>query len=373
MRTRITSKDADSTSRPDHEPVSPLQKNGGTVDRVAEARRRSELRRRIDPLTHKRQFTYDEFEFMYAMQQYKTLVDRIFPVWSELLHILFALGYEKAEATGQNRSDNTAGAEHEFVQAMEGYRQSTGRKFPLSHEVLNVLRSLGYRKTNRSGSESQQPDVSEEVRGSQPNTLSEQEMFDPRRFIAMSPQDLIEKLYSAGILVVSPEAGRDTGSVALPEDDKEPASLDAMLASLPKDATYAEQAQAARNITYEVRQRLAKQIAPALNAVIQENDRETLDEKKAICDFVNDELEPLGLAVQCPNTGLPGKLKATSGSWPGLGTFYFEVYVDGKQKKSAYSERLPTLVLMDAYPPKELGTVQEIVGTKSKRAAPPLP
>lgn len=98
-----------------------------------------------------------------------------------------------------------------------------------------------------------------------------------------------------------------------------------------------------------------------------------LDAKKAICDVVNDSLEPLGLAVQCPNTGLPAKLKATSGSWIGIGRFYFEVYIDGKQKKSTYSDTLPNLVLMDAYPPKELGTLQEILGTKSKNAAHPLP
>src|SRR5262249_4685112 len=124
-------------------------------------------------------------------------------------------------------------------------------------------------------------------------------------------------------------------------------------------------------LTHEVRQGVAEELADALNERIRRPDmpHDTLEEKKAICDFVNGELEPLGLAVRCPNTGLPAKLKATSGSYIGTGRFYFEIYVDGKQKKSAYSDTLPSLHLMDAFPPKELGThFQDLVGPKASRS-----
>jgi hypothetical protein len=158
-----------------------------------------------------------------------------------------------------------------------------------------------------------------------------------------------------------------------PSTDHPDTSLDRLLSNVPKNAPYEEQAEAASQLTHEMRLRLAERLAPALNATTQQMPQATLEEKKLICDFVNGELEPLGLAVQCPNTGLPGKLKATSGSWPGVGRFYVELHVDGKQKKSTYSDTLPDLVLMDAYPPKELGTVREILGTKSKAAGHSLP
>jgi hypothetical protein len=37
-------------------------------------------------------------------------------------------------------------AECEFILAMERYKRETRRRFPSWHEVLGVLKSLGYRK-----------------------------------------------------------------------------------------------------------------------------------------------------------------------------------------------------------------------------------
>ncbi len=36
------------------------------------------------------------------------------------------------------------GAEVEFMQALEKYKMTTGRRFPTCSEILTVLRSLGY-------------------------------------------------------------------------------------------------------------------------------------------------------------------------------------------------------------------------------------
>ncbi|AGA30467.1 hypothetical protein [Singulisphaera acidiphila] len=46
--------------------------------------------------------------------------------------------------------------ESEFIQAMQEYKKASGRMFPTWSEVLEVLQSLGYRKTdpNASGTES---------------------------------------------------------------------------------------------------------------------------------------------------------------------------------------------------------------------------
>ena len=93
-----------------------------------------------------------------------------------------------------------------------------------------------------------------------------------------------------------------------------------------------------------------------------------LDGKKKVCDFVNSELERLGLAVKCPNTGLPAKLKASTGNWPGKGTFYFEVYIDGNRKKPTWSDTLPEMQLIDAAPFQKPELSHEArVGPKTSR------
>lgn len=223
------------------------------------------------------------------------------------------------------------------------------------------------------------PATETQAHGGSPDHLGRSRIGDPGSSVRRSLVDksitltycddvinIIETLERQGRLAPS----KDDSSSPQSEVGSRDEHLDALLAAVPADGSYAEQAQAAGQITHEFRQRLAERIAPALNAYIRRPDtfpHEDLDGKKRLCEFVNSELEPLGLAVQCPNTGLPAKLKATTGHWPGKGRFHFEVYIDGQLKKPATSDTLPTLVLMDAYPPKELGTIQEIVGTKSKR------
>src|SRR5690348_15179572 len=103
----------------------------------------------------------------------------------------------------------------------------------------------------------------------------------------------------------------------------------------PRDR-YAELASSARTRTHALRQQLAKELAPALNARIKAMLHETLNDKKELARWVNDQLEPLGLAVQCPNTGLPAKLRGVVGNWLEVGRFAFQIYKDGKRKKTAY-------------------------------------
>ena len=67
---------------------------------AAEKRRTSERRRLIDPTTCERDYTDEETVFMKSMERYKRENRRPFPTWSEVLEVLRSLGYRKvAEET----------------------------------------------------------------------------------------------------------------------------------------------------------------------------------------------------------------------------------------------------------------------------------
>jgi hypothetical protein len=67
---------------------------------AAEKRRTSERRRLIDPTTCERDYSDEETVFMKAMERYKRENRRPFPTWSEVLEVLRSLGYRKvAEET----------------------------------------------------------------------------------------------------------------------------------------------------------------------------------------------------------------------------------------------------------------------------------
>jgi hypothetical protein len=54
----------------------------------------------IDPTTCERDYTEEELEFMKAMERYKRENRRPFPTWSEVLEVLRSLGYRRvAEPT----------------------------------------------------------------------------------------------------------------------------------------------------------------------------------------------------------------------------------------------------------------------------------
>jgi hypothetical protein len=60
-------------------------------------RNQVERRRQVDPTTCERDYNEDEIIFMKAMDQYKRANRRPFPTWSEVLEVLYALGYRKVE------------------------------------------------------------------------------------------------------------------------------------------------------------------------------------------------------------------------------------------------------------------------------------
>ncbi len=64
-------------------------------DRRGTGRRKVERRRQIDPTTCERDYSGDEVEFMKAMDTYKRRSGREFPTWSEVLEVIRSLGYRK--------------------------------------------------------------------------------------------------------------------------------------------------------------------------------------------------------------------------------------------------------------------------------------
>lgn len=64
--------------------------------RNVERRERKERRKRIDPTTFEKQYTEDELEFMNAMQRYKELSGKSFPTYAEVIKVAVGLGYRKA-------------------------------------------------------------------------------------------------------------------------------------------------------------------------------------------------------------------------------------------------------------------------------------
>jgi hypothetical protein len=58
-----------------------------------EARVRKDRRKRIDPTTFEKQYTGDELEFMNAMQRYKERTGKAFPTYGEVIKVAVSLGY----------------------------------------------------------------------------------------------------------------------------------------------------------------------------------------------------------------------------------------------------------------------------------------
>ena len=71
-------------------------KASAQATKAAKVRSQSGRRRLIDPATCERDYSVAEMEFMQAMQAYKQSSGRMFPTWSEVLEVLRALGYQKA-------------------------------------------------------------------------------------------------------------------------------------------------------------------------------------------------------------------------------------------------------------------------------------
>jgi hypothetical protein len=60
-----------------------------------ERRVKKERRRRIDPTTFEKQYTDDEMEFMNAIQRFKERTGKSFPTHGDVLEVAAALGYRR--------------------------------------------------------------------------------------------------------------------------------------------------------------------------------------------------------------------------------------------------------------------------------------
>lgn len=56
---------------------------------------KSTKRKQIDPTTCERDYSADELEFMQALEQYKKTSGRKFPTCSEILEVVRSLGYQR--------------------------------------------------------------------------------------------------------------------------------------------------------------------------------------------------------------------------------------------------------------------------------------
>jgi hypothetical protein len=63
-----------------------------------ERRAKKERRRRIDPTTFDKQYTDDEMEFMNAVQRFKEQSGKAFPSYGEVLKLAVELGYRQFES-----------------------------------------------------------------------------------------------------------------------------------------------------------------------------------------------------------------------------------------------------------------------------------
>src|SRR5262249_46812382 len=80
-------------------PAPPASTQGPTPNSLPKPERRArvERRKRIDPTTFEKQYTDDELEFMNAMQRFKERTGKAFPTYGEVIKVAVALGYRKPE------------------------------------------------------------------------------------------------------------------------------------------------------------------------------------------------------------------------------------------------------------------------------------
>lgn len=74
--------------------------------KASQARHNSGRRRLVDPTTCDRDYSTEELEFMQAIQAYKQQSGRMFPTWSEVLEVLQSLGYTKSEKETEAGDDS---------------------------------------------------------------------------------------------------------------------------------------------------------------------------------------------------------------------------------------------------------------------------
>jgi len=100
METTLTDPELTTLQNDRRKRTIPIATDRRRAQNAAEKRKSSERRRLIDPTTCERDYNLDETEFMKAMDRYKRENRRPFPTWSEVLEVLYSLGYRRvAEPT----------------------------------------------------------------------------------------------------------------------------------------------------------------------------------------------------------------------------------------------------------------------------------
>ncbi len=88
--------------RRDRKGPDPLPEKPAPSGAPPERRARKDRRRRIDPTTFDKQYTDDEMEFMNAMQRFKERSGKSFPTYREVIRVLVDLGYRRAIVEADN-------------------------------------------------------------------------------------------------------------------------------------------------------------------------------------------------------------------------------------------------------------------------------
>ena len=81
--------------RKDDAPIPKVAAEAGAAP-PADRRAKKDRRRRIDPTTFEKQYTTDEMEFMNAMQRFKECSGKNFPSHGDVLKVAVGLGYRYA-------------------------------------------------------------------------------------------------------------------------------------------------------------------------------------------------------------------------------------------------------------------------------------
>lgn len=74
-----------------------VERRSGKDRRKEQKEQFGERRRQVDPTTCEKDYSDEEIAFMKAMDLYKRNNRRPFPTWSEVLEVIRSLGYRKVE------------------------------------------------------------------------------------------------------------------------------------------------------------------------------------------------------------------------------------------------------------------------------------
>jgi hypothetical protein len=149
--------------------------------------------------------------------------------------------------------------------------------------------------------------------------------------------------------------------------------LDSAIETVPKNASYDEQATQIEGLIGGVRQRAAARLLPPLKEEMRRRPHNTYDQKIEMVAWVNAELRRFNLAIKHPKTGLPATFKPKPGNDPEIGCFQLSSEdADGKEKTFTTPDLatlLDKLELIDAAARREaLSEWREKVGRQHRGA-----